>query len=256
MVGFLKTLIIRTVNFYRGSSVKPFGNIFKKIYLKHIEPKMREKREAIATIDGLKYKLNLNQPSELETYYGGGYEPAVIRIIERYVKPGDTVIDIGARIGLHTFRMKKLAGPGGKVFAIEPDPETFARLRENARLNNHDIVAENIAFSDKNGEKEITLDAYAERAGIGRLNFIKLDTDGWEYPIIRGGRQTIGKFKPVMVVEFNRNSLESGSLEPMVDLLESLGYAFFRERSLRRYPDKKSLIEEVFGKKNINVLCQ
>lgn len=252
----IKVILLRVVNFYRGSSVKPFGNILRKFYLKYLQKKMRENRKVIARIDGIKYKLNLNQPSELETYYGGGYEPSVIKIIKKYVKKGMTVIDIGARIGLHTFRMKKLVGQEGEVFAIEPDEETFPILIENAKLNDYSIVAENKAFSDRNRGKEITLDTYIDTMQINNLGFIKLDTDGWEYRIIQGGLETLKKFKPVMVVEFNRKSFEDGSLELMIDLLNSLGYSFFQERNLKEYPSKRSIINEVSVEGNINILCK
>ena len=252
----IKVILLRIVNFYRGSSVKPFGKILRKFYLKYINKKIRENRKVVAKINGIKYELNLNQDSELETYYGGGYEPEVVRIVKQYVKPGMTVMDVGARIGLHTLRLKKLVGNQGKVFAIEPDEKTFLLLLKNAKLNDYSIVADNKALSDRNEGKEITLDAYTETMNINGLDFIKIDTDGCEYQIIKGGLDALKKFKPIMVIEFNRKSLENDSLEPMFDLLASLGYSFFQSRNLKEYPGKKSIINEVSLKGNVNVLCE
>lgn len=217
---------------------------------------MRENKRVIAKIDGIKYELDLNQYSELETYYGGGYEPTVIKIIKKYVKPGMTAMDVGARIGLHTFRMKKLVGKEGKVFAIEPDEKTFPRLMGNAKLNDCSIVAENKAFSDRNMGKEITMDNYMDRLSLDNLDFVKIDTDGCEYKIIKGGLNTLKKYKPIMVVEFNRKSLKEGSSEPMIDLLYSLGYSFFQDRNLKAYSGKKSIINEVSLRGNVNILCK
>lgn len=247
---------MRTVNFYRGSPIRPGGDFLRKLYLKYIQKKIREDRRILAELDGIKYNLDLSQGSEFEAYYGGGYEPTVIKIINEYVKLGDTVMDIGARIGLHTLRMKKLVGEKGRVIAIEPDENIFPTLLENARLNNYSIVAENKAFSDKNMGKEMTLDAYFDKEGINRLDFIKLDTDGWEYKILRGGLATIKKFKPVMVIEFNRELLENDRLEEMIDLLDSLGYSFFQGRNLKEYLEKSLIIAEVAIKGNINILCK
>ncbi|MFH1462605.1 MAG: FkbM family methyltransferase [bacterium] len=252
----IKIILLRIVNFYRGSSVKPFGSILRKFYQKHLQKKMPENRWVLAKIDGIRYKLDLNQYSELETYYGGGYEPTVIKIIKKYVKPGMTVMDVGARIGLHTLRLKKLAGEKGKVFAIDPDKETFFRLLENAKLNNYSIIAENKALSDKNSGEEITLDSFIGANRVGQLDFIKIDTDGWEYKVIQGGAETLRKFKPVMVVEFNRELVGGGSLQLMIGLLGSLGYSFFQGSNLKEYPDKKSIINEVSLKGNVNILCK
>lgn len=241
----IKVLLARAVNFYRESSVKPLAGILRRWYLKYVQPKMRERKLVLAKIDGIKYELDLNQPSELETYYGGGYEPKVIKMINDHIKPGMTAVDVGARIGLHTMRLKKLAGQNGKVFAFDPDKETFLRLIKNAKLNNFQIMAENIALSDQNKEGEITLDEFAQLNQIGSLDFIKIDTDGWEYRILQGGAETIKKYKPIMVVEFNKSLLENGELKLMTDLLRSWGYSF------SPYCEK-----EILAKGNVNVLCK
>ncbi|MFH1714291.1 MAG: FkbM family methyltransferase [Candidatus Nealsonbacteria bacterium] len=252
----VKVLILRIVNLYRGSSIKPFGGFLRRLYLRYFQEKMKEDKMVASKIDGIKYELNLNQYSELETHYGGGYEPEVIKIFNKYVKPGMTIIDIGARIGLHTMRLKKLVGKEGQVIAFEPDNITFLRLVENARLNNFDIVAENKALSDKSSGKEVALDDFFKENKIKKLDFIKLDTDGYEYQIIKGGLNTLRKFNPVMVIEFNKNAFENGSLEPMIDLLRSVDYSFFRRTSLEEYPDKESIFSEFDIKNGVNILCK
>ena len=252
----IKILILRTVNLYRGSGKKPLRGLLRKIYFKFFQAGMKENKRVVSEIDGIKYELNLNQYSELETYYGGAYEPEIVRIIKQYVKSGMTVLDAGARIGLHTFRFKKLVGDNGKVYAFDPDEKTFPTLLRNAKLNNYSIFAENKALSDKNEGKEITLDSYAAAKNLDRLDFVKIDTDGYECQIIKGGLNTLKKFKPVMVIEFNRKSLENGSLEPMVDLLRAFGYSFFQSKSLKEYPDNKSMFDEIIVGGGINVLCK
>jgi hypothetical protein len=153
-------------------------------------------------------------------------------------------------------RLKKLVGKEGKVFAIEPDPKTFPILLKNAGLNNFSIIAENKSFSDEDKENEISLDSYVEGKGIEKLDFIKLDTDGFEYQIIKGGFNTLKKFKPIMVVEFNKKSLENGGLELMANLMRSLGYSFFDSKGLKEYPDNKSIFKKIAFGGGINVLCK
>ena len=49
--------------------------------------------------------------------------------IKYLVKPGDSVLDIGANVGWYTNHLSLLVGEPGKVYSIEPIPETFALLR-------------------------------------------------------------------------------------------------------------------------------
>src|SRR5688500_12933920 len=50
-------------------------------------------------------------------------------VMRKYVRPGDSVFDIGAHLGFYTLLLAKLAGPEGKVFAFEPNPELLPSLR-------------------------------------------------------------------------------------------------------------------------------
>lgn len=70
----------------------------------------------------------------------GIYEPKTVAAILRNVKPGGTMIDIGAHIGYFTLMAARAAGPEGHVYAIEPDPANFAVLVENVRLNKYENV--------------------------------------------------------------------------------------------------------------------
>ena len=61
----------------------------------------------------------------------GRFEPAVARALERLVRPGAAVVEVGAGQGYHTLSLADLAGPGGRVVALEPDPAAFAVLNDN-----------------------------------------------------------------------------------------------------------------------------
>jgi FkbM family methyltransferase len=66
----------------------------------------------------------------------GTYEPDVLALIAKLLKPGDTAVDIGANIGWHTLHMSAAVGSTGKVLSVEPDPENIRLLKENASRNN------------------------------------------------------------------------------------------------------------------------
>ena len=75
----------------------------------------------------------------------------------QYFKPeaGDTVVDVGAHIGLYTLIASNRVGSSGKVFAIEPDPMNFEILVQNIRLNNlENVLALNYAAYSEEGEKK------------------------------------------------------------------------------------------------------
>src|SRR3954454_21752919 len=77
------------------------------------------------------------------------------------VSPGDTVLDLGANVGLYTKRLSQLAGESGTVFSVEPIPDTFDLLRYNVTklgLSNVKLIA--AAVSNANGTASIVVPTY------------------------------------------------------------------------------------------------
>jgi FkbM family methyltransferase len=68
-------------------------------------------------------------------YHTGLYEPEVSQCIASHLRPNDTFWDIGAHAGYHTLIAARAVGPGGKVLAVEPDPQVCAIMREQLDLN-------------------------------------------------------------------------------------------------------------------------
>jgi hypothetical protein len=71
-----------------------------------------------------------------------------------------------------------------------------------------------------------TLDALATRLALTRLDFIKADIEGWEQPMIEGGRATLTRFKPALLIELNEKHLRraGGSIAALWQFLIGLGY--------------------------------
>src|ERR1035437_10176539 len=65
----------------------------------------------------------------------GEFSDAELDVMRKTVKPGDTVLDVGANVGALTVPMAQMVGPSGKVIAWEPQPETFALLKKNIEQN-------------------------------------------------------------------------------------------------------------------------
>lgn len=275
-------MIRRFINIYRRSPIKPFRGILSKLYRKY--RLIHKNKVVIATIDGITYELDLNELIDSSIYYRGCFEPMTTAVINKYVRQGMTVLDIGANIGAHTLRLAKLVGEDGKVIAFEPMSWAFSKLERNIELNDFsNIIIEKIALSNVNqgrqsvyfrtswpldgdssnaNKKEdvdfITLDEYIRIGSVGKVDFCKIDVDGYEYKVIEGGVNSIRKFKPVMIIEVGRYTLENfgDSLEDLIDLLASLGYSFYSERNLKQCSCKESLLNAVPPDSTINVLCK
>lgn len=125
------------------------------------------------------------------------------------LKPGDTVIDVGAGIGEETVVFSKLVGEGGRVISIEAHPNTFACLERTvgmSRLGN--VTTIQCAVAEADGELSIStaechvasaiveaggirvparsLDSLAEEFGLGDVAFVKMNIEGAERAAMRG----------------------------------------------------------------------
>ncbi|GAH33185.1 unnamed protein product [marine sediment metagenome] len=234
----------------------------------------RSKKIVIHEIDGIRYELDLSRLVHSQMYHYGVWEPDTTNIINKYVRRGMVCLDIGASSGVHTLRMAKLVGKKGKVYAFEPSDWMFEKLMRNIELNRRYhgiIITEKIAlFSfDRKGKFETTehgkigrpidepmidmdfmcIDSYVKKMGIKKLDFVKIDTDGYEAEIFEGAEKTLKKYQPMMIVEF-RPSLT----KQLIDILSSYGYTFYRADTFQKYTEEE-LVKDI--KKEVkNVLCR
>jgi FkbM family methyltransferase len=195
----------------------------------------------------------------------GSWEPDLTGIFLRIVKPGDTVVDAGANVGYYTLIASRLVGDEGKVYAFEPEPESFALLQKNVRLNGlTNVVLEQKALSNRKGViklfiatrnkgdhriyqpegesrrsvdvEAVRLDEYFEGQGR-RIDVLKTDTQGADGLILEGmtglleGR-TDG---PAILMEFWPHALKTMGSDPgeLLSMLQSYHYQFYDFHSNR-----------------------
>ncbi len=167
--------------------------------------------------------------------------------------PGSLCFDIGANIGITTVWMAKRAG---KVYAFEPEPSNLARFRDHMRLNRVDnVVLASCAVSNHEGEATfhltqsyghhslgevrtspitghitvplITVDNYCEKQKIERINFMKIDVEGFELEVLQGAEQMLRQQRIDLVVfEVSPDILTALSKQAahLYDLLTESGY--------------------------------
>lgn len=174
------------------------------------------------------------------------HDQAALSQILPHIKEGDHVLDIGAFIGDHTIAYINAVGDSGKVYAFEPNLRAFECLDYNCKkalrydLGVSDksgtapfIDEENVGaswvdprFAEPEAQKVIWLQTI-DQWDLQRVDFIKMDIEGFEIKGLNGGRKTIEKFKPVMWIEVNRPALERNGSTPeeLEALVESFGYS-------------------------------
>ena len=122
-----------------------------------------------------------------QVYLRGVHELAVCETLWRLAEPGERVVDVGANIGVMTSVLSKRVGRSGRVFAFEPHPRLFARLRRNAhRWNRHNVLTLNWAVSEHTGTSRLWETAgFAQNTGTAALSPDAGDARSFEVRTVR-----------------------------------------------------------------------
>lgn len=192
--------------------------------------------------------LNLN-PRTGQAYFDGGGEPEVQAALEKHVRQGMTVYDVGANIGLFSMIAARLVGEHGRVVAFEADPEIAARLREHVARNEFGwiTVVEKAVWSEPKGVFFARSDpATSPDRGLGHIvfasgtdvmqisavsldqyttshpppDFLKCDVEGAEVEVFRGAQRLLKENRPGIICEMH--SEQNNRL--LLEGLSQLGY--------------------------------
>ena len=178
-------------------------------------------------------------------YWLGSYELNKRLAFEREIQTGAVTYDIGANVGYFSLLAARLAGPEGLVYAFEPLPRNTAYLKKHIAINALDnIELVEAAVSDHSGEAHFDLGASSamghltETGGIavrmvsldemlaaGEMrppDYMKVDVEGAEYEALKGARQLLTRYKPVLFLDTHQREAHL----PTIELLKELGYAF------------------------------
>lgn len=189
----------------------------------------RNERTVLTNIGGTQYRVASDD--DYVSGLGAEFEPAMVALFDTLIGPGDIVLDIGANIGCTSLLF---ADRARQVYSFEPSPSTFRYLEKNIEAAGFEnIVAANIGLGKSTGAYELTFspdnrsgafvsnqlraadghqvepiriaqgDEYIASASIPKVDFIKIDVEGFERDVIEGLAQTIARETPVVVLELN-----------------------------------------------------
>ena len=143
--------------------------------------------------------------------------------VQANLAPDSVVIDAGGNIGLTALMLSRLL-PDGHVHVFEALPANAAYLRQNVAGNGIGNVTVNaVALGDRPGRVAmrgvgssshvapsdeavipmVTLDGYMAEAGLDRVDFVKMDVEGFEPAVLAGAVKLIRRFRPPILMEFN-----------------------------------------------------
>ncbi len=206
-------------------------------------------------------RLKILLPAGTDIYLLGGKshdsEIRLARFLIHRLAPGDRFLDIGAHYGYFSALAARLVGPKGQVLALEATPQTFAVLESNlGRLPS--AKAHHLALAEEVGEMTFytfpvryseynTLDItpyeeedwYADYPPVEvriqtttfdqlipdfKPDLIKIDVEGAEHRVIKGGIDALSTFRPPVVMEYLDAASSGGGHQEADALLRSLGY--------------------------------
>ena len=227
----------------------------------------------------IKWNLDLDEGIDLSVYLFGTSERKISNLSKLLSKKDDslTVIDIGANIGSVSLFIAK-AFKNSKIFAIEPTDYAYSKLTYNLKLNEdlenrvflRQVFISNIRkpekvwsswnFDKSNNKHEkhlgtlkkvkknayIKLDQFIKDESLIKVDFIKLDVDGYELDVLSSGEEFLIKNKPIIFMEIAPYLYpEFGySCQELIKFIQKLNYDFLDE-NLNNVPNIFDEIEKI-----------
>lgn len=162
-------------------------------------------------------------------YFCGDLDAKITWLLKKLIKPNDTVLDIGANIGVVTLWMSRLVGTGGRVHSFEPNPEIIRVLTDTFKFNNvENISLYPIGLGSEKGVKELRVPFGNRGRGTfhahdfapskiwqlpiealdsidleGHVSVAKIDVEGFEYDVLSGAANLLTFHRPVIIFESN-----------------------------------------------------
>lgn len=188
-----------------------------------------------------------------EIFLTGAFDPGVFQPLARYLRPGDTFVDVGVNIGYYSLLALEKVGATGQIYGFDIDPRPLQMIRRTIvsnHLDNLHLLA--VAIGDHVGQATLkmmpdsghtylsnrttgpqvpmtTLDALSDQGYFPNgVRAMKIDIEGGEYGVLVGARQLIRKYSPMIVFEAQDKFLvrNNANLEQIYQFLRETGYTW------------------------------
>lgn len=257
--------------------------VFLELRLRFFPPEYR----AVKVINGVTVQFDFEEDGQLQKImYLGLYEMGVVGLMKRFLKEGDVLIDAGANVGFHTALGAGFVGKTGSVYAFEPVPEYFGKLKKLAEANKaYHIVCVPCALGETSGSAQMyqlrthrgarsfgtgsmfkgwlsneqaeatlevpimRLDDYVGEHDLKKVALLKVDVDGFEFPLLKGAKNFLREQSPVIICEISHPVYArlGCTVNDLLDYMARLSYFPFDMVNL-----KKQLTKEEINREFIN----
>jgi FkbM family methyltransferase len=238
-IRFLELWLTKNANKYFFSKMIPNSNQYSPLTLRKFER------------NGVNLEVDISDYIGHYLYFG--FPDKSMDTLFSLCKPGFNIIDIGTNIGWTLLNLNKLSKTG-KVIGFEPDPYNRNVCLKNIRLNDDaDINVLPYALGDteaiynmevrnpfNRGGNRITskigndtinvdvklMDNVRELKELNHIDLVKIDVEGYELKVLKGGEQLLRKFKPILFIELHDDNLkdQGDSATDLIMFLETIGY--------------------------------
>ena len=203
---------------------------------------------------GLLWEVNPHDEICRALLWSGSYESRDMDVVKGCLHEGAVVLDVGANIGIYSIMASKFLRGNCSIYALEPNPPVYQTLCRNIDRNKvAGIVPCKIALGDKKGVEILatcssntgvsyvqpegsrdggtvievtTLNDFVAEKQIKRIDFMKVDVEGYEAMFLKGGLKTLKAMNAVIMIEICPHNLKRMDMTPegIVALLRECGY--------------------------------
>jgi FkbM family methyltransferase len=228
--------------------------------------------------DGINYALDVCRLLDHSIYFHLIDDKAWRNLFNK-IRKDFHIIDAGANIGFLSLNFAKYC-PDGFIYSFEPDSETFSQLSANLSCNpfsnikifkqalgefpeqktlykiyvnnpgaNRILSSINSPHYGSESVDVTTLDIFCDNEKIKKVDLIKIDVEGFELFVLKGGKNLIERWRPVLFIELVEENLQQQNCSALglLEYIEAIGYSIQDAKSLR--PVDKS------DRKHTDILC-
>jgi len=211
--------------------------------------------------NGVKFLYDFNLGKMVKSMFFGCYDFEIMLLMKKYLKPGSVFIDVGANIGYFSTIAAGIVGREGQVHSFEPVPMYYRYALRSAELNpEYMIIVNNFALGETNGFASIAnhqrniggssmvpgfipsedvqeifsvevrrLDEYIKNLGLLNISLIKIDTEGFELPVLLGASNFFDESRgclPPVITEVSPEAFKcmDCDVNELVGFMSGFGY--------------------------------